>query len=238
MSVHDIAVQGGNSIRLSTSGKYCDRDIIVTVPEAPQATPSISVSDQGLITASATQDEGYVSAGTKSSTFKLLAQVGKTVTPTTTEQTAVAVARYTTGVVKVAGDAKLVASNIKKGVSIFGVDGSFEGSGAYDVRLPTRTVTVTDQDGGASIVVTALVNENGKLIYKSKNVPSGGSVTITYAWYTPIFIKSAYLSWLDVYDCEGDYMRYCPYYYDSVNTTFAVFPQSDGGDNHQIYACQ
>lgn len=36
-----------------------------------QATPSISVSSDGLITASATQTEGYVVAGTKSATQQL-----------------------------------------------------------------------------------------------------------------------------------------------------------------------
>lgn len=38
------------------------------MPTAAQATPSISVNSSGLITASATQTAGYVSAGTKSGT--------------------------------------------------------------------------------------------------------------------------------------------------------------------------
>ena len=69
---------------------------------AQQATPSISVSSSGLITASATQTEGYVSAGTKSATKQLTVQSAKTVTPSTSEQTAVASGVYTTGAVKVA----------------------------------------------------------------------------------------------------------------------------------------
>lgn len=51
-------------------------------------------------------------------------QAAKTVTPTTTEQTAVASGSFTSGAVKVAGDANLVAENIKSGVSIFGVAGA------------------------------------------------------------------------------------------------------------------
>lgn len=56
-------------------------------------------------------------------------QEAKTVTPTTTEQTAVASGSFTTGAVKVAGDANLVAENIKEGVSIFGVTGTLAGGG-------------------------------------------------------------------------------------------------------------
>ena len=57
-------------------------------------------------------------------------QDAKTVIPTTTEQIAVASGRYTTGDVKVAGDANLVAENIAEGVSIFGVVGTHVGGGA------------------------------------------------------------------------------------------------------------
>lgn len=72
------------------------------VATATQATPSISVSEAGLITASATQTAGYVSAGTKSATQQMTTQAAKTVTPTKSEQTAVAKGVFTTGVVKVA----------------------------------------------------------------------------------------------------------------------------------------
>ena len=74
-----------------------------TMPSATQATPTISVSSDGLITASATQTAGRVAAGTKSATKQLTTQGAKTVTPTTSEQVAVAAGVYTTGDVKVAG---------------------------------------------------------------------------------------------------------------------------------------
>lgn len=95
-----------------------------TMPEVAQATPGISVSASGLITASATQGAGHVAAGTKSATQQLTAQSGTTITPGTSAKTAVASGRYTTGEVKVAGDANLTAGNIKSGVSIFGVMGN------------------------------------------------------------------------------------------------------------------
>lgn len=126
------------------------------MPTATQATPSISVSSAGKITATSTQSAGYVAAGTKTATKTLTTQAAKTVTPTTSEQTAVASGVYTTGAVKVAGDANLVAGNIKSGTSIFGVTGSYEGSGG--VELPTLSTPATaseifkdkeaiDQDG-------------------------------------------------------------------------------------------
>lgn len=71
------------------------------MPTATQATPSISVNSSGLITASATQSAGYVTAGTKSGTKQLTTQAAKTVTPSTSSQTVVASGVYTTGAVTV-----------------------------------------------------------------------------------------------------------------------------------------
>lgn len=90
------------------------------------ATPSITVSTAGKITASVSQSAGYVADGTKSATQQLTTQAAKTVTPGTADQTAVSSGRYTTGAVTVKGDANLVAGNIKSGVSIFGVTGNLK----------------------------------------------------------------------------------------------------------------
>lgn len=71
---------------------------------------------------------GYVTSGTAtSSNVKLTASVttkaATTYTPSTSNQT-IASGTYLTGAQTISGDANLVASNIKSGVSIFGVDGS------------------------------------------------------------------------------------------------------------------
>lgn len=154
------------------------------IPKAVQAIPEITVNQDGIITASVYQTEGYVLSGTKSAEHPLSTQSGKTVTPSTTQQTAVASRKYTTGNVYVAGDSNLVSDNIKKGVSIFGVAGNYEGSGGTmqsKSAMPTSVSEITmsglgdvknfvllvndidvDVSGGATI--SSICYSNGKLI--------------------------------------------------------------------------
>lgn len=98
-------------------------------PQVEVATPTISVSAGGLITATTQQGKGYVAGGSKSATQQLSTQGAATIMPGTTEQTAVSTGRYTTGNVKVAGDANLAPENIAEGKSIFGVLGTHSGLG-------------------------------------------------------------------------------------------------------------
>lgn len=124
-------------------------------PRVEVATPMIDVSAGGLITATTEQEKGYVPGGTKSATQQLTTQGAKTVTPTTTNQTAVASGRYTTGDVVVSGDANLVPENIAEGVSIFGVQGTHSGGGGVQTVTGTfacwikggATFSYTDGDG-------------------------------------------------------------------------------------------
>lgn len=67
-----------------------------------------------------------MSSGTKSVTKQLTTQGAQTITPGTSNKT-IASGRYLTGTQTIKGDANLVAANIKKGVSIFGVAGTNEG---------------------------------------------------------------------------------------------------------------
>lgn len=71
---------------------------------------------------------GYVSSGTAANasvslTASVTTKGATTYTPTTSDQT-IAASTYLTGAQTIEGDANLVASNIKSGVSIFGVSGS------------------------------------------------------------------------------------------------------------------
>lgn len=62
-----------------------------------------------------------------------------TYTPTTSNQT-IASGTYLSGTQTIKGDANLKAENIKSGVSIFGVNGSYEGTGGGSGSIETCTV--------------------------------------------------------------------------------------------------
>lgn len=102
-------------------------------------------------------------------------QDSKTVTPTTTDQTVSPDSGYDgLASVVVAGDADLVAANIKSGVSIFGVAGTM--TAGEDVTAETETYTDLLTDLEAAVDALPDAGSGG----------SGGSVetctvTITYA---------------------------------------------------------
>ena len=109
-------------------------------------TNSITLSKSVPITPDVTA--GYISSGTSgnvsvSLTGSVTTKGAATYTPTTTDQT-IASGTYLTGTQIIAGDADLVASNIKKDVDIFGVTGTYEPS------LIAKTVTPTT----AGLIVT------------------------------------------------------------------------------------
>ena len=156
---------------------YYPSQVSKSVSTATQATPSISVSTSGLITASATQSAGYVSAGTKSATKQLTVQAAQTITPGTANKT-IASGRYLTGTQTIKGDANLVAANIKSGVSIFGVAGSL-------IAAETATVTVQNPDKNWTLIVIYSSKSGGALEKPKDNtsltvsdIPVGGLFAI------------------------------------------------------------
>ena len=92
----------------------------LTLSKTVSVTPSVSA--------------GYVSSGTAgnssvSLTASVTTKAAATITPTTSNQT-IAAGTYLTGAQTIAGSSNLVAGNIKSGVSIFGVTGSYAGVSA------------------------------------------------------------------------------------------------------------
>jgi hypothetical protein len=85
-------------------------------------TPAIEVYENGLIKATVTNDRE-----TKTNKLFLETKAAETITPGTNNKTVVSKGKYTTGDVTVVGDADLKAANIKKGVNIFNITGTYGG---------------------------------------------------------------------------------------------------------------
>ena len=149
-----VAIADAVRNKTGLSNEMTIEQIVTGIDSIESSTsPSIDISSDGLITAT---------AGTKSSTYQLAFAPAQTITPSTTSQIAVSSGHYTGGNITVAGDANLVADNIKSGVSIFGIDGSYEGGGGVvDARfsdLITGTLTDVNDDAISSIRDYAFYN--------------------------------------------------------------------------------
>ena len=78
-------------------------------------------------------------------TGTIASQAAQTITPGTSDQT-IAAGKYLSGAQTIKGDANLAAGNIKSGVSIFGVNGSYKGPTTYSVpmdRIAKVPVTIS-----------------------------------------------------------------------------------------------
>lgn len=139
--------------------------------------PTITVNANGLITATyagsssitPTVTAGYVAAGTAGTvstsgtkTYQLTSKAAATITPGTTDQT-IAAGTYLTGTQTIKGDANLVASNIASGVTIFGVQGTFQGG----TDVTDTTATADDVLSGTYFYTAAGVRTQGTLTYAS-----------------------------------------------------------------------
>lgn len=105
------------------SGKTCwSNGVKITGKMANNGAISYSLPLNGTYTIPA----GYHNGAGKV-TQSIATQGGWTLTPKTTNQLGCAAGRYCTGNIYIKGDGNLVAGNIKKGVTIFGVTGTYQG---------------------------------------------------------------------------------------------------------------
>lgn len=183
-SASDVTVSG-RTVTVP-AGNYSSQ-VQKSVAAATQATPSISVNTStGVVTATASQSAGYVSSGSKSATYSLPTQAAQTITPGTGNQT-IALGRYLTGTQTILGDGNLKASNIKKNVSIFGVNGSYEAesSGGANIEIShgnTATSNIEAQRTGGGLIaisgITVLFGRTlvGVCLYKASYTESSDRI--------------------------------------------------------------
>lgn len=138
---------------------YYPTQMTKSVTTTTQASPTASINTStGLITATHTQTAGYVTAGTKTGTLQLTVKGATTYTPGTTSQT-ISANQYLTGAQTIAGDVDLIAANIKSGVQIFGVTGTYAGLDTSDATAAAadivsgKTAYVDGREVEGSLVV-------------------------------------------------------------------------------------
>lgn len=158
-----------------TAYAYAEVAVPSEMPETvTQATPVISVSSSGKITATATQTEGFVVGGTKTATKQLTTKGATTITPTTSVQTAVSAGTYVTGDIKVA---------------------AVSGGGGGSSNMVG--FTVTKNDVGAPV---RFINTDNYIVTTSKPgtyMTKGGIVVFNYANATEYtFSEYTSITWL------------------------------------------
>lgn len=178
---------------VSGAAGYYDEAVSATVSSGSATTPatsitanpSISVGSDGLISASVsktqsvtpTVQEGYVTTGTAgnvtvsgSNTSQLPTQAGTTITPSTSEQTAVPAGKFTTGAVKVAAMPS-------------GTEGTpVATKGAVSGHSVTVTPSVTNSAGyisGGTHTGTGVTVSASELVSGSETKTSNGTYDVT-----------------------------------------------------------
>lgn len=143
----NVAVNG-NTVTVPSG--YYSNEVEKTISEATVATPSITVSSTGLITASTNQSTGYVVGSTKSATKQLTTKGATTITPTSSVQTVVNAGTYVTGDIKVAASSG--SSTVENGAlanptinTSTGIITSSVSKGGYIDESATTTLQLSTQ---------------------------------------------------------------------------------------------
>ena len=124
-------------------------------------TNTITLTKTG-VTTTPTVSAGYVSSATASTatvtlTASVTTKAAATITPGTSDQTIVS-GTYLTGTQTISGDADLIAANIKTGVNIFGVAGSYTSDATAEASeiLSGETAYVNGSKLTGSLVITTV----------------------------------------------------------------------------------
>lgn len=141
------------------------------------------VGDNGKVTARTTMATGFLAGGTFSAEMSLTTQAAKTWTPTTSNQY-ISAHRWIGGQQTIKGDSNLIASNIKSGVSIFGVTGTLS-TIAPSVKFIINNSNALD----VYVLYTRDMDIDG-VTPTFKKLSSGTNTLSIFAGYISISIKT------------------------------------------------
>ena len=144
-------------------------------------------------TATVNDNLGWVDLNqTSNPTLQLSTKATTTYTPSTTNQT-IPAGKYLTGNQTILGDADLVASNIKSGINIFGVTGTYAGTNKADTATPSesaQTITPgTGYTGLSSVYIKPISNT-----YVGSQVTRKAATTYTPSTSNQTIASGTYLT--------------------------------------------
>lgn len=161
MDTDDATLTSGDQMLEGITAYSKGNKITGTIKTIEPSNPTISISDNGLITANVENSKGYQStATTKTATNQLTTQEAKTITPSNAEQVAVGKNVYTTG--------QVIVSSVPTETKAITENGNYSpSSGKYfssvSVNVPNNIIlqskSVTPME--ASQTVTADSSYNG-----------------------------------------------------------------------------
>lgn len=221
-SASDVTVSG---VTVTVPAGLYSSKVTKSLASVQAATPTLSVNTStGQITAQTTQSAGYVAAATKTQTQQLTTKGAETFTPGTQAIT-IQSGRYLTGNQVISGSANLVSGNIKNGVSIFGVTGSYAGeaSGSH-ISGMALTVTTSARSMSKSISNSLFDGEiNGAILWLNGDPSNPSARTLRYVLLTKTDDGYDLCMWTCDGYCQDEHnVSGCSINRGSSNTTISI----------------
>ncbi len=119
---------------------------------------------------------GYTNNGKV--TGSIQSQAAQTITPGASDKT-IASGKYLSGTQTIKGDANLLAENIKSGISIFGVTGTYESSGSSGGKNVAQG-TITGAGTNAVTIDTGLNSINIFALFNHSSASASGITSVLY----------------------------------------------------------
>ena len=166
---------GAYQILIGYSGYVDDEKIDGTMPNRGAINYSLPVQGSYII------PDGWHS-GSGKVTQSLSTQAGATITPGKSNKLLCGSNKWTTGDIWVQGDTDLVAGNIKNGVNLFGVNGTYKGCVTTDANIGAyQILTGYSAYGSAGTKIEGTMPNRGTV---NHSLSAQGTYTIPDGWHS------------------------------------------------------